>query len=77
MLDGNSLRHDQAPRVDDELPHLCLVDRVQPHSDPVVTQVGLSRHGTRPWAAEIDQIPNSRSPSDPLLVQTRAADGCR
>jgi hypothetical protein len=29
MLGGNSLRHDHAPRVDDELPHLCLVDRVQ------------------------------------------------
>ena len=37
MLGGNSLRHDHAPRVDDELPHLCLVDRV--HTDGAADEI--------------------------------------
>ena len=49
MLGGNSRRHDHAPGVDDELPHLCLVDRGQPHPEPVVTQVGLNRHTELLW----------------------------
>jgi hypothetical protein len=45
IFGGNPLRHDHGPRVNDELAHLRNVDRVQPHPNPVVTQVGLNRHG--------------------------------
>ena len=40
---GNTLRHYHAPRVDDQLLHLLLVDRVHPDQHPVVAQVAA--HG--------------------------------
>jgi hypothetical protein len=42
-LGGNLLQHDHAPGVDDEFQHLCLVDRVQPPSDPVAAQAVSDR----------------------------------
>jgi hypothetical protein len=46
---GNPLRHDHAPRVDDQLAHLGQIDRLQPNPNPVVTQIGLNRHEELLW----------------------------